>query len=159
MTAAIALELIDSKAHPLLAALRELLLEYERYLGVSLCFQSYEEEMAQLPGDYAPPDGRMYVALVGDEVAGCIALRKLDAQTSEMKRLYVRPVFHGQGLGRRLAAHIVQDARQIGYTRMLLDTLPKLNAAVGLYASMGFKQISAYNDNSLEGVKFFELKL
>ena len=159
MTAAISLDLIDSKLHPRMKELRELLLEYERYLGVSLCFQSFEEEMAQLPGGYAPPDGRMYVALVDGEVAGCIALRRFDVQTAEMKRLYVRPAFHGKGLGRRLAAHIVQDARQIGYTRMLLDTLPKLNVAVALYTSIGFEEISAYNDYSPEGVKFFELKL
>ncbi len=151
--------MIDSAQHPQLPALRELLLEYQRYLGVDLCFQSYEEEMAQLPGSYVPPDGRLYVALVGHEVAGCIALRRLDAQTAEMKRLYVRPAFHGQGLGRQLAQHIVQDARHIAYQRIVLDTLPKLDAAIALYQSMGFQEIDRYNDNFLEGVRFMALAL
>jgi putative acetyltransferase len=150
---------IDAPAHPQLPALRELLLEYQRWLGVDLCFQSFEEEIAQLPGSYAPPDGRLYVAFVGHEVAGCIALRRLTAQDAEMKRLYLRPAFQGQGLGRQLAQQIVNDARSIGYQRMLLDTLPKLDAAIALYQSMGFQEIDRYNDNFLEGVRFMALAL
>jgi putative acetyltransferase len=151
------LELIDSNQHALLPALRELLLEYQRHIGVDLCFQAFEEEMAALPGSYAPPDGRLYLALTEGAVAGCIALRRHDANTAEMKRLFVRPRFHGQGLGKQLAEQIVLDARQIGYQRILLDTLPSMQAAQAMYERMGFTDVPAYVYNPVAGVRYMQL--
>lgn len=150
-------ELIDSPEHARLPALRDLLLEYQRHIGVDLCFQSFEEEMAELPGSYAPPDGRLYIALIDGAVAGCIALRRHEAQTAEMKRLFVRPAFHGQGLGKQLAEHIVQDARQIGYQRILLDTLPSMQAAQTMYERMGFADVPAHVYNPVAGVRYMQL--
>jgi putative acetyltransferase len=159
MKLAFCLELIDSAQHSQLPALRELLLEYQRHSGVDLCFQAFDQEMAQLPGSYTPPDGRLYVALVGDAVAGCVALRRHDAFSAEMKRLFLRPAFHGQGLGKLLAQRIVQDARQIGYQRILLDTLPSMQAAQAMYARMGFVEAEAYVHNPVAGVRFLALAL
>ncbi len=153
------LQLIDEPHHMQLPALRELLLEYQRWTGVDLCFQDFEREMQELPGAYAPPDGRLYLAWVESEVAGCIALRRHDAQTGEMKRLYVRPAYQGKGLGRLLAEYIMLDARQIGYQRLLLDTLPIMQSAQAMYAKLGFQEISAYIHNPVEGVKYMALDL
>jgi putative acetyltransferase len=151
-------ELIDSATHPLLAETRELLREYQRSLGVDLCFQDFENELAELPGKYLPPDGRLYAAMVGEQLAGSVALRRHDAQACEMKRLFVRPQFLGLGLGERLARQIIDDGKTAGYQRMLLDTLPTLTAAVGLYKKLGFKETSAYIFNPLPGVQFFALE-
>lgn len=159
MKVSFCLELIDSAQHPRLPSMRELLLEYQRHIGVDLCFQSFEEEMAQLPGQFAPPDGRLYAATVGETLAGCIALRRHDDQSAEMKRLYVRPAFHGQGLGKQLALHIIQDAQQLGYDRILLDTLPMMHAAQNMYEAMGFKDTSAYVHNPIRGVRYMALEL
>lgn len=153
------LQLIDAPSHPLLPALRELLLEYQRWLGIDLCFQDFEREMAELPGAYAPPDGRLYLAWVGSELAGCIALRRHDAQSAEMKRLYLRPAHQGQGIGKLMAEHIILDARHIGYQRMLLDTLPIMQSAQAMYAKLGFRETQAYVYNPVEGVKYMALDL
>lgn len=159
MTQGFSIQLIDAPNHPQLPALRELLLEYQRWTGVDLCFQDFEREMAELPGAYAPPDGRLYLAWVGRELAGCIALRRHDAQSGEMKRLYLRPAFQGQGLGKLLAQHIIADAKQIGYQRILLDTLPIMQNAQAMYAKLGFKETQAYVFNPVEGVKYMALEL
>jgi carbonic anhydrase len=155
----LSLQLIDAPGHPQLPALRELLLEYQSWLGVDLCFQDFEREMAQLPGAYAAPDGRLYLAWVGSDLAGCVALRRHDDQAAEMKRLYLRPAHQGQGLGRLLAQHIIADARQIGYQRLLLDTLPMMQAAQGLYEKLGFEETQAYVYNPVEGVRYLQLLL
>ncbi len=159
MKPAFLLELIDSNQHTQLHALRELLLEYQRFIGVDLCFQAFDAEMAALPGSYAPPDGRLYVALVNDALAGCIALRRHDAASGEMKRLFVRPAFHGLGLGKLLAQRVVQDAKNIGYARILLDTLPMMQAAQAMYANMGFTETAAYVHNPVLGVRYMALDL
>lgn len=159
MTQGFSLQLIDAPAHPQLGALRELLLEYQRWLGIDLCFQDFEREMAELPGAYAPPDGRLYLAWVGSELAGSIALRRHDVHCGEMKRLYLRPAYQGQGLGRRLAEHIIQDAKQIGYQRLLLDTLPMMQSAQAMYAKLGFQETQAYVFNPVDGVKYLALDL
>ena len=139
---------------------RLLFAEYESSLGIDLCFQNFDKELAALPGDYAPPSGCLYLALENDEVAGCIALRKIGARVCEMKRLYVRPKFRGTGLGRKLTERIIADARAIGYQRMRLDTLPgKMDQAIGLYRSLGFKDIAPYYDNPYDDVAYMELKL
>jgi ribosomal protein S18 acetylase RimI-like enzyme len=138
---------------------RSLLREYEASLNVSLCFQGFEKELAELPGDYAPPRGRLLLECDGDQLAGCVALRELDEETCEMKRLYLRPEFRGQGAGRRLARSVIQEARTLGYKRMRLDTLAAMREAKALYESLGFKRIEPYYQNPLPGTEFMELEL
>jgi GNAT superfamily N-acetyltransferase len=139
---------------------RTLLQEYAAWLGISLCFQNFDRELASLPGEYAPPDGRLLLAFEDDELAGCIALRKIRATTCEMKRLFLRPEFRGRGLGRILVERIIEEARQIGYTQMCLDTLPgRMDQAIALYKSIGFKEIEPYYNNPVAGATFMELRL
>ena len=139
---------------------RALFREYESWLGLSLCFQNFETELAELPGAYAEPDGRLLLARHNDELAGCVALRQLSDRTCEMKRLFVRETFREKGIGRLLIETIIRKAREIGYERMLLDTLPpRMNDAIALYRSIGFKEIVPYYDNPVPGAIFMELKL
>jgi ribosomal protein S18 acetylase RimI-like enzyme len=143
-----------------IASARELFLEYAQSLNFSLCFQSFEKELAELPGDYAQPDGRLLLATFSDAPAGCIALHKLDAEICEMKRLYVRPQFRGKGLGRILADRLIADAREIGYKRLRLDTVePMMCDAVALYRKLGFREIAPYRENPIEGALYMELTL
>ena len=138
---------------------RRLLREYEGSLGVSLCFQGFERELAALPGEYAPPAGRLLLALDTGQVVGCVALRRLDERTCEMKRLYLRPEFRGRGAGRGLAFAIIDEARKIGYNKMRLDTLPSMREAIELYESLGFKRIEPYYPNPVPGAVYMEMKL
>jgi ribosomal protein S18 acetylase RimI-like enzyme len=127
---------------------RRLFLEYAESLGFSLCFQGFDQELATLPGKYAEPEGTILLAVVDNEPAGVVGLRPLDGTICEMKRLYVHPAHRGLKLGRLLADHILSEARDRGYTHMRLDTLPNMEAARMLYASMGFSVIPAYYDNT-----------
>lgn len=139
---------------------RELFEEYASWLGINLCFQNFEKELAELPGNYVPPAGRLFLALDGDRVSGCVALRGLDESACEMKRLYVRPDFRGKGLGRELTQAAIDAARQIGYERMRLDTLPgKMDKAIAMYRSLGFREIEPYYHNPVAGATFMELSL
>jgi putative acetyltransferase len=138
---------------------RTLFSEYAASLGFDLCFQDFEKELRELPGEYAPPDGCLLLAHDCEKAMGCVALRRTDKQTCEMKRLYVRPEARGQRLGRKLAEEIIAEARRIGYTRMRLDTLPEMGEAVALYRTLGFRETAPYRFNPVPGAIFMELKL
>lgn len=139
---------------------RALFREYQEGLGVSLCFQDFDAELAGLPGKYANPEGCILLAEADGRPAGVVALRSLDGDTvAEMKRLYVRPSARGRGLGRRLASAILDEARKRRYAFLRLDTLPHLAEAIQLYLAMGFAEIAAYNDNPLPGVRYYEYRL
>ena len=140
-------------------AVRNLFVEYAENLGVDLCFQGFQEELDRLPGAYAPPDGRLLLAIDGDRAAGCVAIRKLGDGICEMKRLYVQPGHRGQGLGRRLAEAVIAEARAIGYRKMRLDSLTSLTEAAGLYRSLRFVEIPPYRYNPLPDAVFMELLL
>jgi ribosomal protein S18 acetylase RimI-like enzyme len=152
-------EIIPAETPEQLSCVRDLFGRYEQSLGVDLCFQEFEAELASLPGKYAPPEGRLVLAMEGDRAAGCIAIRKLDAGVCEMKRLYVRPEFRSRGLGRRLAEEMIRQAAEAGYATMRLDTLDRLTEAMGLYESLGFRRTVRYYDNPLDGVVYWALSL
>ncbi len=139
---------------------RNLFLEYGSSLSFSLCFQSFDEELRSLPGAYAPPRGRLLLARYPDHIAGCIALRPLQAGVCEMKRLYVRPDDRGRGLGKILVDHLIIEARTIGYERMRLDTIASaMKDAIALYRRMGFKEIAPYSEIPVESALWMELLL
>ena len=143
-----------------IAQARELFLEYAQSLGFSLCFQNFDKELADLPGDYAPPDGRLLLAEFEGQIAGCVALHKLEAVICEMKRLYLRAEFRGKGLGRAMADRIIAEARTMGYQRMRLDTVePVMKDAVAMYRRIGFREIAPYCKNPMAGVLYMELQL
>src|SRR5579863_699278 len=145
-----------------IGTVRELFVEYSESVGVGFCFQGFTEELAQLPGEYAHPWGRLFLAFDDKDdkqVAGCGALRRINADTCEMKRFYVRPAFRGNGLGRELIHALIGAAREIGYARMRLDTLPSMTTAIALYRALGFREIPPYWANPVHGVVFFECDL
>ena len=143
-----------------LEAVRALFLDYAQSLGFSLCFQGFDEELRTLPGMYAPPRGRLLLAMEGDAPAGCVGLHEWDAQIAEMKRLYVRPAFRGHGLGRILTDAALADARALGYRSIRLDTIPTLmQPAIALYRELGFREIPPYRDNPIPGALYLELHL
>ncbi|WP_423457831.1 GNAT family N-acetyltransferase [Ottowia sp. VDI28] len=144
-------------------AVGELFQEYAANLGIDLDFQGFEEELAQLPGDYAEPRGTLLLAMVDGEAAGCCALRPLDdvdyGNAAEMKRLYVRKAFRGFGLGRQLAEAILEAAQRLGYASVLLDTLSDMEAARALYEELGFAEIPPYYHNPVVGAHYLKVDL
>jgi putative acetyltransferase len=155
------LRIVQAEAHDQIAEAKTLFREYETWLGMSLCFQDFENEVATLPGKYAMPGGRLFLAYDDNNLAGCIGLRALDEQgVCEMKRLFVRDQFRGKKIGVQLIERLIADAREIGYRAMRLDTYPpKMGKAVKLYESHGFVAIPPYYDNPHDGVLFMELSL
>ena len=154
------LAIVQAETPAQIAQTRELFVEYAQSLGFSLCFQNFDTELAGLPGDYAPPEGRLLLATFEDQPAGGVALHKLETEICEMKRLYLRPQFRGKGLGGELAERIIAEARRIGYKRIRLDTVePVMKDAVAMYRRIGFREIEPYRANPIAGALYMELKL
>jgi len=133
--------------------------EYSSLVAEALCFQNFDAELAGLPGEYAPPGGVLLIARDGEAAAGCVALRRIDAKTGEMKRMYVRERYRGSGMGRRLALELIGEAKQRNYSRVVLDTLPKLASAIALYRDLGFRETDPYLASPTPGALCFELML
>ncbi len=146
-------------AYDSLEDIRKLFREYADSLGIDLCFQSFDDELNTLPGRYALPEGRLYIAYDGETAAGCIALRPLDGGLGEMKRLYVRPAYRKTGLGETLARQIVSDAASVGYGHIVLDTLETMKPAVALYRKLGFEVVEPYYDNPVPGAVYMSMEL
>ena len=138
---------------------RTLFGEYSRLVAEALCFQNFDQELEALPGLYAPPGGALLIARDGDAAAGCVALRRLDSNSGEMKRMYVRDAYRGSGLGRRLALAVIEEARKRKYSRVVLDTLPKLAPAIALYRDLGFRETGPYLASPTPGAICFEFKV
>jgi putative acetyltransferase len=153
------LQVEEVKTKERLSEVWKLFVEYADSLEINLDFQGFDGELAALPGEYAPPDGCLLIALWEGEVAGCVGLRKFSPSICEMKRLYSRPQYRGLGIGRALCEAVIENARRIGYERMRLDTLPSMQRARALYVSLGFKEIEPYRFNPVAGTSFLELIL
>src|SRR5215813_3184972 len=157
------LKIIQAETPEQIAIAREMMLEYATWLEFNLCFQGFEEEMRTLPGKYAPPAGRLLLALWEEKPAGMIALRPLAEQgpaVCEMKRLFVRQEFRGHGIGRALAERVIAEAAEMGYERMRLDTIPgKMDSAIAMYREMGFAEIAPYYKTPVSQTLFMELAL
>jgi putative acetyltransferase len=153
------MEFDNAKSGEALCIARDLFTEYASSLGFNLCFQNFDKELDGLPGEYAPPGGRLIIAMDEGKAVGCVALRKIEDGVCEMKRLYVRPAYRGKGIGKKLVEAIIEEAEKIGYIQMRLDTVPSMKEAIALYRLMGFHQIEPYRVNPVEGAMFFELAL
>ena len=153
------LTIIQAETNSDIEQARQLFIEYAAALKVNLDFQNFDEELNNLPGDYAPPQGALLLAMDAEKAAGCVALRKLEEGICEMKRLYVRPEYRGARLGKVLAEAIIAEAKKRNYLAMRLDTLPSMKPAQVLYAALGFKEIPPYRFNPIEGTAFMELNL
>lgn len=150
----------DAETDAHIAQVRELFLEYAQAMGFSLCFQGFDQELAGLPGKYGVPQGRLLLAELDGQIAGCVGLRPLENGICEMKRLYVRPAFRGKSVGRMLAERVISEARTIGYTRMRLDTIASIMAdAVAMYRRLGFVEIDPYCANPVADALYMELSL
>jgi len=149
----------EAKTRNEISSAEALIREYATSLGIDLGFQSFEKEMAEFPGAYAGPDGRILIAIEDGDAVGVVGLRRLSGKVCELKRMYVRPKFRGKGIARKLAKRAIVVAQDIGYSRMRLDTLSRLKEAVLLYDSLGFKKVRPYTVNPHEDAIYMELKL
>lgn len=154
-----ACDIVPVEAAAQLDEVRRLFQEYWDSFGFTPCFQNFGDELAGLPGAYAPPDGRLAIATVDGTVAGCAALRRIDATRCEAKRLYVRPAFRGSGAGRALLNWIIAEARAAGYRELLGDTMPVMQQALAMYDRMGFERTGPYGDKPTEGAIYIRLML
>jgi len=154
------IEFIQVESGPALDQIRALFLEYAKSLDFNLCFQNFDKELRELPGEYALPHGRLILCEFSGKPAGCIALKPLEPGICEMKRLYVRPESRGSQLWFKLATHLIYEARRAGYTSMRLDTIRgSMDKAIALYRSLGFKEIPPYYPNPIANALFLELAL
>jgi putative acetyltransferase len=154
------IQLVELSIHPnRIDEARSLIQEYASSIGVSLCFQNFDQEMATLPGEYSPPSGALLLAENEGKPVGCVAIKKISEEVCEIKRLYVRPESRGKGIGKLLTESIIEKARNIGYTKVRLDTLPSMKEAISMYLGMGFKPIEAYRYNPVDGALYLELAL
>jgi putative acetyltransferase len=153
------MQIIQAIEPPHIAIVRELMREYQQALGVDLCFQNFEAELRNLPGSYAPPTGRLLLAIHDDSPVGCVALQAIDTTRCEMKRLYVRPSARGLGVGRALIAQVLEAAQNIGYAEIVLDTLPTMIEAQRLYEQFGFSDIASYRPNPIGGTRYLGKRL
>ena len=154
------IEITQAETFEQIEEIRRLFREYEKWLDLDLCFQGFEAELAGLPGKYAKPAGRLFLVSVDGKAAGCIALRNLEEDVCEMKRLFIRNEFRGLGLGNKLIERLTEEAREIGYKKMRLDTLPsKMAKAVKLYKAHGFRKIAPYYENPHQETLFMEKNL
>lgn len=153
------MNIVKAQTEEQLQQVRILFREYEAALGIDLCFQDFEKEMANLPGRYAEPEGSLLLVMDGNKYAGCAAMRKMSFDDCELKRLFVRPQYRGTGIGRMLAQKIINRARQAGYNAIYLDTLKTMDTAIKLYRSLGFSETEPYYHNPLEGVVYLKLTL
>jgi carbonic anhydrase len=151
--------ILSAEGKAALATVRTLLLEYWDSFGFTPCFQNFDHEIATLPGAYAAPSGRLALATVDGEPAGCIALRRVDERRAEAKRLYVRPAFRGSGLGRALLEWVMTEARAAGYREIVGDTMPAMHEALALYDRMGFRRAEPYSAQPTEGAIFIRMEL
>ncbi|MGC1953969.1 MAG: GNAT family N-acetyltransferase [Gammaproteobacteria bacterium] len=153
------IEVVSAQSTELITVVRGLFREYADAIGVDLEYQGFTAELARLPSPYEPPHGALLIARIGDDIAGCVVLRRLDDLTGEMKRLYVRPEYRSWGVGRRLVEAVILAARHGGYSELRLDTLPSMASAQGLYRNLGFTEIPPYNNAYLPGTRFYALAL
>lgn len=153
------IEVIPAQDREQVALARELFREYADAIGVDLEYQGFSAELAALPSPYEPSSGALLIARIGSDIAGCVALRRLDDRTGEMKRLYVRTSFRGLGVAECLIAAVIDAARRAGYAELRLDTLPSMTSAQALYRKLGFVTIPAYGDRHLPGTSFYSLAL
>jgi ribosomal protein S18 acetylase RimI-like enzyme len=154
-----AFEIVSARNPSLIRQVKLLFDEYAAWLGVDLSFQRFEEELKNLPAGYAPPEGCLMLAMIGEQAVGCVAVRKLEDEICEMKRLYVQPQFRSLKIGKALAEAAIREAERLGYKFMRLDTLPSMTQAQKLYLSLGFKKIAPYRFNPVEGTVYMGLRL
>lgn len=153
------MQIVQATTSEQVSSVRSLFEEYAAWLAIDLCFQRFAQELATLPGIYSPPRGRLLLATTSEGAAGCVALRPVGDSVCEMKRLFVRPSYQRRGLGRALAERVITEARAIGYSTMLLDTLPFMQGAIRLYGGLGFVRRAAYYSTPLNETVFMELCL
>ena len=153
------IEIVERYDEQSISEIKDIFIEYRKDLGLDLSFQDFQDELEELPGEYSPAEGAILLARDEDKTVGCVALRKIDETTCEMKRLYVKPEYRGEGLGRKLSKSIIEKARDKGYEKMKLDTLTTLKEANELYRSLGFEECEPYRYNPLEDALYMELEL